>query len=89
MHIILPVALLVFLLVGLSVHRSASTRDDYFVAGRAGSKLAITGSLFATAVGGSATVGVVGLGYTIGLTGAGWTLVGVPGLLLLGLVVVP
>ena len=89
MHIVLPVALLVFLLVGLSAHRSASTRDDYFVAGRAGSKIAITGSLFATAVGGSATVGVVGLGYTLGLTGAWWTLVGVPGLLLLGLVVVP
>lgn len=89
MHIVLPVALLAFLLVGLSAHRSASTRDDYFVAGRAGGKLAIAGSLFATAVGGSATVGVVGLGYSLGLTGAWWTLVGVPGLLLLGLVVVP
>ena len=89
MHIVLPIALLAFLLVGLSAHRSASTRDEYFVAGRAGSRLAIAGSLFATTVGGSATVGVVGLGYSLGLTGAWWTLVGVPGLLLLGLVVVP
>ena len=89
MQFILPLALIGFLLVGLSAHRSASTRDDYFIAGRGGSRVAITGSLFATAVGGSATVGVVGLGYSLGLTGAWWTLVGVPGLLLLGLVVVP
>ena len=56
MQFVLPLALLGFLLVGLSAHCSASTRDEYFVAGRASSRMAITGSLFATAVGGSATV---------------------------------
>ena len=59
--------------------------DDFFVAGRRGSSLFITGSLLATIVGGSATVGMAGLGFRQGLTGAWWLLVGSIGLVVLGL----
>ncbi len=59
--------------------------DDFFVAGRRGSSLFITGSLLATIVGGSATVGMAGLGFRQGLTGAWWLLVGSVGLVVLGL----
>jgi len=59
--------------------------DDFFVAGRKGSSLLITGSLLATIVGGSATVGMAGLGFTQGLTGAWWLLVGSIGLVVFGL----
>jgi len=59
--------------------------DDFFVAGRRGSSLFITGSLLATIVGGSATIGMAGLGFRQGLTGAWWLLVGSIGLVVLGL----
>jgi len=83
----LLVLLAIFLLVGASTGRSGRSRDAYFVADRAGSPLAISGSLLATVVGGSATIGAAGLAYQRGLTGAWWTLVGAVGLAVVGLVV--
>jgi len=71
--------------VGVVSRRRAREADDFFVAGRKGSSLFITGSLLATIVGGSATVGMAGLGFTRGLTGAWWLLVGSIGLVILGL----
>ncbi len=71
--------------IGLVSRRKARGADDFFVAGRKGSSLFITGSLLATIVGGSATVGMAGLGFTQGLTGAWWLLVGSIGLVVLGL----
>lgn len=71
--------------VGVVSRRRAKGIDDFFVAGRKGSPLLITGSLLATIVGGSATVGMAGLGFTQGLTGAWWLLVGSIGLVVLGI----
>jgi SSS family solute:Na+ symporter len=71
--------------VGVVSRRRAKGIDDFFVAGRKGSALFITGSLLATIVGGSATVGMAGLGFTQGLTGAWWLLVGSIGLVILGI----
>ena len=73
------------IVVGVVSRRRARQADDFFVAGRKGSSLFITGSLLATIVGGSATVGMAGLGFTQGLTGAWWLLVGSIGLVILGL----
>jgi len=72
-------------IIGVVSRRRASRPDDFFVAGRKGSTLFITGSLLATIVGGSATVGLAGLGFTQGLTGMWWLLVGSIGLVILGL----
>ncbi len=75
------------LLVGAYVYGKgrASRSDSFFVADRRGSRLLLTGSLFATIVGASATVGLAGWGFTRGLTGAWWLLVGTLGLLALSL----
>jgi len=71
--------------VGVINRKRTRRADDFFVAGRQGSSLLITGSLLATIIGGSATVGMAGLGFTQGLTGAWWLLVGCIGLVILGL----
>jgi len=73
------------LAIGIASRRKARGADDFFVAGRKGSSLFITGSLLATIIGGSATVGMAGLGFKQGLTGAWWLLVGSIGLTCLGL----
>ncbi len=83
--IIIAVYFLGMIAVGVMSRREARGTDDFFVAGRKGSSLSITGSLLATIVGGSATVGMAGLGFTQGLTGAWWLLVGSIGLVILGL----
>ncbi len=70
--------------LGLSTRKQARTAGSYFVAGRSGSTLFITGSLLATIIGASATIGMAGLGFTRGLTGAWWVLVGSVGLIVLG-----
>ena len=82
--IIIAVYFLGMITVGLVSRRRARGGDDFFVAGRKGSTLFITGSLLATIVGGSATVGMAGLGFTQGLTGVWWLLVGSIGLAVLG-----
>jgi len=82
--IIIAVYFLVIIAIGLMSRRNARGTDDFFVAGRKGSSLVITGSLLATIVGGSATVGMAGLGFTQGLTGMWWLLVGSIGLVILG-----
>ena len=73
------------LAIGYASKAKAREPDDFFVAGRKGSSLFITGSLLATIIGGSATVGMAGLGFKQGLTGAWWLLVGSIGLTFLGL----
>ena len=83
--IIVAVYFLGMIAIGVVSRRKARGVDDFFVAGRSGSTLFITGSLLATIVGGSATVGMAGLGFTQGLTGAWWLLVGSIGLVMLGL----
>jgi SSS family solute:Na+ symporter len=83
--IIVAAYFLAMIAIGLVSRRRARGADDFFVAGRRGSALLITGSLLATIVGGSATVGMAGLGFTQGLTGAWWLLVGSVGLVFLGL----
>jgi SSS family solute:Na+ symporter len=82
--IIILVYFVVMIGIGLLSSRKAKGIDDFFVAGRKGSSLFITGSLLATIVGGSATVGLAGLGFTRGLNGAWWLLVGSIGLIVLG-----
>jgi len=83
--IIIAVYFLVVIVIGVVSKRNAQGADNFFVAGRKGSSLLITGSLLATIVGGSATVGMAGLGFSLGLTGAWWLLVGSIGLVILGL----
>ncbi len=82
--IIIAVYFLVMVIIGVMARRKAKGADDFFVAGRKGSSLFITGSLVATIIGGSATVGMAGLGFSRGLTGAWWLLVGSIGLIVLG-----
>jgi len=83
--IIIAVYFLAMIAVGVASRRRARGVDDFFVAGRKGSSLCITGSLLATIIGGSATVGMAGLGFSQGLTGAWWLLSGSIGLVILGL----
>jgi len=83
--VIIAVYFLCVIAIGVASRRKARGVDDFFVAGRKGSSLLITGSLLATIVGGSATVGMAGLGFTQGLTGMWWLLVGSIGLIILGL----
>ncbi len=83
--IIIAVYFLAVITIGVVSRKKAQGPDDFFVAGRKGSSLLITGSLLATIVGGSATVGMAGLGFSQGLTGAWWLLVGSIGLIVLGL----
>ncbi|MFC1956309.1 sodium:solute symporter [Chloroflexota bacterium] len=83
--IIIAIYFTVMLIVGAMSRRRARMADDFFVAGRKGSSIFITGSLLATIIGGSATLGMAGLGFTQGLTGAWWLLVGSIGLICLGL----
>lgn len=75
----------VMIIIGIVSRKQARGIDDFFVAGRKGSTLLITGSLLATIVGGSSTVGMAGLGFSRGLSGAWWLLVGSIGLVVLGL----
>ncbi|MFC1871467.1 sodium:solute symporter [Chloroflexota bacterium] len=76
--------LLVMIIIGVVSRKKTSGADDFFVAGRKGSSLLITGSLLATIIGGSATVGMAGLGFSQGLTAVWWLLVGSIGLIVLG-----
>jgi len=83
--IIIAVYFLCMIAIGVSSRKKARGIDNFFVAGRKGSSLFITGSLLATIVGGSAIMVTTGLGFTQGLTGAWWLLVGSIGLVVLGL----
>ena len=82
---IILVYLLAMIAIGWISKRNARRLDDFFVAGRKGSTLFVTGSLLATIIGASATLGMAGLGFTRGLTGAWWLLAGTVGLIILGL----
>jgi len=82
--IIIVIYLAAMIGLGLATRRQARDASGFFVAGRGGSTLYITGSLLATIIGASATIGMAGLGFTRGLTGAWWILVGAVGLVALG-----
>ncbi len=82
--VIIGAYLLAMVIIGVATRRIAKGADDFFVAGRKGSPLFITGSLLATIIGGSATIGMAGLGFSRGLTGGWWLLVGSIGLAVLG-----
>jgi len=71
--------------IGLASRRKTRGADDFFVAGRKGSSLFITGSLLATIIGGSAIMVTSQLGFMRGLTGMWWLLVGSIGLAILGI----
>ncbi|MFC1991174.1 sodium:solute symporter [Chloroflexota bacterium] len=83
--IIIIVYFLSIISIGLWKRKKAREADDFFVAGRRGSSLFITGSLLATMVGGSAIMVTSKLGFTQGLTGMWWLLVGSIGLVFLGI----
>ena len=70
--------------LGLSTRKQAKSAGSFFVAGRSGSTLFITGSLLATIIGASATIGMAGMGFSRGLTGVWWILSGSVGLIVLG-----
>ena len=82
--VIIIVYFLFMIAIGVMSRRKAKKADDFFVAGRKGSSLFITGSLIATIVGGSAIMVTSKLGFIQGLTGAWWLLVGSIGLVVLG-----
>ena len=82
--IIVIVYFIAMITLGLSTRKQARSAGSYFVAGRSGSTLFITGSLLATIIGASATIGMAGLGFAHGLTGAWWILSGSVGLVVLG-----
>ncbi len=82
---VVVVYFLAMIAIGLVSRRKAREADDFFVAGRKGSSLFITGSLLATIVGGSAIMVTSRLGFTRGLSGAWFLLVGSVGLVVLGL----
>jgi SSS family solute:Na+ symporter len=71
--------------LGIWSRRKSREADDFYVAGRRGSTLFITGSLLATIIGGSAIMVSSSLGFTRGLSGAWWLLVGSIGLIILGI----
>ncbi|MCX6012673.1 MAG: sodium:solute symporter family protein, partial [Chloroflexi bacterium] len=81
---IIIIYFIVMILIGVLSRKMTKTSDGFFVAGRSGSTLLITGSLVATIIGGSATIGLAGLGYNRGLSGMWWLLVGSIGLFILG-----
>lgn len=83
--IIVAVYFLAMIAIGLVSRRKARGVDNFFVAGRKGSSLFITGSLLATIIGGSAIMVTSRLGFTQGLSGAWFLLVGSIGLVVLGL----
>ncbi|MFC2006352.1 sodium:solute symporter [Chloroflexota bacterium] len=82
--IIIAVYFIGMIAIGIASRRKARKADDFFVAGRKGSSLFITGSLLATIIGGSAIMVTSKLGFIQGLTGAWWLLVGSIGLVVLG-----
>ena len=82
--IIITVYFLCMIAIGVVSRRKARGIDDFFVAGRKGSSLFITGSLLATIVGGSAIMVTSKLSFVQGLTGVWWLLVGTVGLVILG-----
>jgi SSS family solute:Na+ symporter len=75
---------LAMIAIGLVSRRKVRGANDFFVAGRKGSSLFITGSLLATIIGGSAIMVTTSLGFTQGLTGVWFLLVGSIGLAVLG-----
>ena len=82
--IIVIVYFIAMIALGLTTRKQARSTGSFFVAGRSGSTLFITGSLLATIIGASATIGMAGLGFARGLTGAWWILSGSVGLVVLG-----
>ena len=59
--IIVIIYFIAMIALGLSTRKQARSAGSYFVAGRSGSTLFITGSLLATIIGASATLGMAGI----------------------------
>ncbi|MFC1900559.1 sodium:solute symporter [Chloroflexota bacterium] len=83
--IIIVIYFIGMIALGIWSRRKAREADDFYVAGRKGSALFITGSLLATIVGGSAIMVSSSLGFSRGLSGIWWLLVGTIGLIILGI----
>lgn len=83
--VIIAIYFAVMIAIGIYSRRRAKEADDFFVAGRKGSTLFITGSLVATIIGGSAIMVTTKLGFVQGLTGIWWLLAGSIGLVVLGI----
>lgn len=66
--------LFILVIIGIYSARKIKTKSDYFVAGRKGSVIQITGSLLATILGGSAILGTINLTATQGWA-ASWLLI--------------
>lgn len=62
----LIIYLLILILIAYKSNQKVSDFNDFFVAGKKGSYLAITGSLIATILGGSAVIGSIDAGKNIG-----------------------
>ncbi len=76
--------LTIMFLIGIIRTGKPDTTANFFVSGRNGSVIRITGSLVATIIGGSATLGVAGLGFFMGLPALWWLLSGSIFLVILG-----
>ena len=63
--IIIIVYFIAMIALGLSTRKQAKNAGSFFVAGRSGSTLFITGSLLATIIGASATMGMAGMGFSL------------------------
>ncbi len=86
MSLVITIAFLALMfLIGIVRTGRTGSAADFFVSGRNGSGLRITGSLVATIIGGSATLGVAGLGYSMGLPALWWLMSGAIFLVILGI----
>ncbi len=83
--IIIGIYFALVIVLGLLSRNKTKVAEDFFLAGRKGSTLFITGSLLATVIGGSAVMVSTRLGFIQGLTGLWWLLAGSIGLAVLGL----
>lgn len=69
----LSIYLAMMLLIGFRAMRGIKRLDDFYIAGKSGTSLAITGSLLATILGSSAILGTINLGASQGWASA-WLL---------------
>ncbi|MDK2971107.1 MAG: solute:Na+ symporter, family [Candidatus Sumerlaeota bacterium] len=74
----------VLVVIGLARRKAAESEEAFFLAGRSGSALLLTGSLVATMFGSFGVMGVSGLAYKMGLVAGWYHWVGTIGLVVLG-----
>jgi SSS family solute:Na+ symporter len=76
--------LAVLVVIGLARRRAQESEESFFLAGRSGSAVLLTGSLIATMFGSFGVMGVSGLAYRMGLVAGWYHWVGTIGLVVLG-----